>query len=111
MADQSEQVRRVREAIAAVAVDTPPAERAHRLEAAMDDAARLEWRRRGQEAVREMTEQLCQELAQHQNSTVEKVWGRLVADQFRDLSSLQPSQEKTAPSVVRQAERAAAVGA
>lgn len=53
MADQSEEVRRVREAIAAVAVDTPPAERARRLDAAME-AARLEWRRRRQEAVREM---------------------------------------------------------
>ena len=53
MADQSEEVRRVREAIAAVAVDTPPAERARRLDAAMD-AAKLEWRRRRQEAVREM---------------------------------------------------------
>lgn len=53
MDDQSEEVRRVREAIAAVAVDTPPAERARRLDAAMD-AATLEWRRRRQEAVREM---------------------------------------------------------
>lgn len=53
MNDQSEEVRRVREAIAAVAVDTPPAERARRLDAAME-AARLEWRRRRQEAVREM---------------------------------------------------------
>lgn len=53
MDDQSEEVRRVREAIAAVAVDTPPAERARRLDAAMD-AATLEWRRRRQEAVQEM---------------------------------------------------------
>ncbi|WP_055696514.1 sigma factor-like helix-turn-helix DNA-binding protein [Streptomyces silaceus] len=53
MDDQSEEVRRVREAIAAVAVDMPPAERARRLDAAMD-AARLEWRRRRQEAAREM---------------------------------------------------------
>ncbi|MFJ1657190.1 sigma factor-like helix-turn-helix DNA-binding protein [Streptomyces anthocyanicus] len=53
MNDQSEEVRRVRDAIAAVAVDTPPAERARRLDAAMD-AATLEWRRRRQEAVQEM---------------------------------------------------------
>jgi DNA-directed RNA polymerase specialized sigma24 family protein len=53
MEDQSEEVRRVREAIAAVAVGTPPAERARRLDAAMD-AARLEWRRRRREAVQEM---------------------------------------------------------
>ncbi|HEY8985726.1 MAG TPA: sigma factor-like helix-turn-helix DNA-binding protein [Streptomyces sp.] len=43
----------MREAIAAVAVDTPPAERARRLDAAMD-AAKLEWRRRRKEAVQEM---------------------------------------------------------
>lgn len=55
MDDQSEEVRRVREAIAAVAVDTPPAERARRLDAAIE-AATLEWRRRRQEAVREMKE-------------------------------------------------------
>ena len=53
MDDRAEEVRRVREAIAAVAVDVAPAERARRLDAAMD-AARLEWRRRRQEAVREM---------------------------------------------------------
>ena len=53
MEDQSEEVRRVREAIAAVAVNTPPAERARRLDAAMD-AATLEWRRRRKEAVQEM---------------------------------------------------------
>lgn len=53
MEDQSEEVRRVREAIAAVAVDVAPAERARRLDKAMD-AATLEWRRRRQEAVREM---------------------------------------------------------
>ncbi|MFI8853657.1 helix-turn-helix domain-containing protein [Streptomyces sp. NPDC053499] len=55
MTDRAEEVRRVREAIAAVAVDVPPAERARRLDAAMD-AARLEWRRRRQEAVREMSD-------------------------------------------------------
>ncbi|MDR3084296.1 MAG: hypothetical protein LBV60_25850 [Streptomyces sp.] len=43
----------MREAIAAVAVDTPPAERARRLDKAMD-AATLEWRRRRKEAVQEM---------------------------------------------------------
>lgn len=53
MDDQSEEVRRVREAIAAVAVDAAPAERARRLDKAMDEAT-LEWRRRRQEAVREM---------------------------------------------------------
>ncbi|MFJ5176687.1 sigma factor-like helix-turn-helix DNA-binding protein [Streptomyces griseoviridis] len=53
MADQSEEVRRVCEAIAAVAVDTPPAERARRLDAAME-AAKLEWRRRRKDAVQEM---------------------------------------------------------
>lgn len=55
MDDRAEEVRRVREAIAAVAVDVAPAERARRLDAAMD-AARLEWRRRRQEAVREMSD-------------------------------------------------------
>jgi DNA-directed RNA polymerase specialized sigma24 family protein len=53
MGDQSEEVRRVREAIAAVAVDTPPAERARRLDAAME-AAKEEWRLRRREAVQEM---------------------------------------------------------
>ena len=53
MDDHSEEVRRVREAIAAVAVGTEPAERARRLDEAMD-AARLEWRRRRKEAVQEM---------------------------------------------------------
>jgi DNA-directed RNA polymerase specialized sigma subunit len=53
MTDRAEEVRRVREAIAAVAVNTPPAERARRLDAAMD-AATLEWRRRRKEAVQEM---------------------------------------------------------
>jgi len=55
MDDRAEEVRRVREAIAAVAVDVEPAERARRLDAAMD-AARLEWRRRRKEAVREMSD-------------------------------------------------------
>ena len=55
MDDRAEEVRRVREAIAAVAVDVPPAERARRLDAAMD-AARMEWRQRRQEAVREMSD-------------------------------------------------------
>ena len=55
MDDRAEEVQRVREAIAAVAVDVAPAERARRLDAAMD-AARLEWRRRRQEAVREMSD-------------------------------------------------------
>lgn len=55
MEDQSEEVRRVREAIAAVAADEPPAVRARRLDAAMD-AARGEWRRRRQEAVQEMSD-------------------------------------------------------
>jgi DNA-directed RNA polymerase specialized sigma24 family protein len=54
MSDQSEEVRRVREAFAAVAVNTPPAERARRLDKAMD-AARLEWKRGRQEAAREMS--------------------------------------------------------
>lgn len=53
MDDQSEEVRRVREAIAAVAVDTAPAERARRLDAAKEAALSV-WRRRRQEAVREM---------------------------------------------------------
>jgi DNA-directed RNA polymerase specialized sigma subunit len=53
MEDQSEEVRRVREAIAAVAVDTPPAERARRLDKAME-AARQEWRQRRREAMQEM---------------------------------------------------------
>jgi DNA-directed RNA polymerase specialized sigma24 family protein len=53
MGDQSEEVRRVREAIAAVAVGTPPAERARRLDAAME-AAKSEWRRRRREVVQEM---------------------------------------------------------
>lgn len=53
MDDHSEEVRRVREAIAAVAVGAEPAERARRLDKAMD-AARLEWRRRRKEAVQEM---------------------------------------------------------
>ncbi|MFK0140685.1 helix-turn-helix domain-containing protein [Streptomyces murinus] len=55
MEDQSEEVRRVREAIAAVAVDVPPAERARRLDAAKD-AALVEWRRRRREAVQEMSD-------------------------------------------------------
>lgn len=55
MDDRAEEVRRVREAIAAVAVDVAPAERARRLDAAMD-AARLEWRRRRKEAVQEMSD-------------------------------------------------------
>jgi DNA-directed RNA polymerase specialized sigma24 family protein len=53
MGDQSEEVRRVREAIAAVAVDSPPAERARRLDAAME-AAKEEWRARRREVVQEM---------------------------------------------------------
>ncbi|MGW3847163.1 sigma factor-like helix-turn-helix DNA-binding protein [Streptomyces fagopyri] len=53
MDDQPEEVRRVREAIAAVAVDVAPAERARRLDMAME-AARLEWRRRRREALQEM---------------------------------------------------------
>ncbi|MCD7440260.1 helix-turn-helix domain-containing protein [Streptomyces lincolnensis] len=53
MDDQSEEVRRVREAIAAVAVEAAPAERARRLDEAME-AARLEWRRRRREAMQEM---------------------------------------------------------
>lgn len=53
MEDQSEEVRHVREAIAAVAVDAPPAERARRLDAAME-AAKAEWRARRREAVQEM---------------------------------------------------------
>jgi DNA-directed RNA polymerase sigma subunit (sigma70/sigma32) len=55
MTDRAEEVQRVREAIAAVAVDVEPAERARRLDAAMD-AARLEWRRRRKEAVQEMSD-------------------------------------------------------
>jgi DNA invertase Pin-like site-specific DNA recombinase len=55
MDDRAEEVRRVREAIAGVAVDVAPAERARRLDAAMD-AARLEWRRRRKEAVQEMSD-------------------------------------------------------
>ncbi|MCG7203981.1 sigma factor-like helix-turn-helix DNA-binding protein [Streptomyces arenae] len=53
MDDQPEEVRRVREAIAAVAVDVAPAERARRLDKAME-AARQEWRKRRREAVQEM---------------------------------------------------------
>lgn len=55
MDDRAEEVRRVRDAIAAVAVDVAPAERARRLDAAME-AARLEWRRRRKEAVQEMSD-------------------------------------------------------
>lgn len=71
----------------------------------------LEDRRGAIVALSLMAEQMCQELAHHQKSTVEAVWGRLIADQFRDFSSLQPPKEKAAPNVVRQAEKAAAVGA
>ncbi|NUR04230.1 MAG: helix-turn-helix domain-containing protein [Streptomyces sp.] len=45
----------MREAIAAVAVGVPPAERARRLDAAKD-AALVEWRRRRREAVQEMSD-------------------------------------------------------
>ncbi|MFE5514480.1 helix-turn-helix domain-containing protein [Streptomyces sp. NPDC056529] len=55
MSDQSEEVRRVREAFAAVAVNAPPAERARRLDAAMD-AAREEWRRERQKVAQEMSD-------------------------------------------------------
>jgi DNA-directed RNA polymerase sigma subunit (sigma70/sigma32) len=74
MEDQSEEVRRVREAIAAVAVDVAPAERARRLDAAMD-AARLEWRRRRQEAVREMSDSgmTLREIAKEMNISFGRV--------------------------------------
>ncbi|MFE7073783.1 hypothetical protein ACFU96_27220 [Streptomyces sp. NPDC057620] len=53
MDDRAKEVRRVREAIAAVAADAPAAERARRLDEAMG-VATLEWKRRRQEAVQEM---------------------------------------------------------
>ncbi|MFD6415978.1 sigma factor-like helix-turn-helix DNA-binding protein [Streptomyces sp. NPDC060194] len=55
MSDQSEEVRRVREAMAAVAVDAPLAERARRLDAAKD-AALLEWKLRRKEVVQAMSD-------------------------------------------------------
>lgn len=74
MEDQSEEVRRVREAIAAVAVDVAPAERARRLDAAMD-AARLEWRLRRQEAVQEMSDSgmTLREIAKEMNISFGRV--------------------------------------
>lgn len=53
MDDQSKEVRRVSEAIAAVAVHAGPAERARRLDEAKE-AALAVYRRRRQEAIREM---------------------------------------------------------
>jgi DNA-binding NarL/FixJ family response regulator len=74
MDDRAEEVRRVREAIAAVAVNTPPAERARRLDEAMD-AARLEWRRRRQEAVQEMSDggMTLREIAKEMNISFGRV--------------------------------------
>ncbi|MFD7774288.1 hypothetical protein [Streptomyces sp. NPDC059753] len=56
-----------------------------------------------------MAEQLCQEVAHLRKTSVAEEWGRLAADQLRDLPSLQAkAAEKVAPSVVRQAEKVAA---
>ncbi|MFJ8543069.1 hypothetical protein ACIRFH_13835 [Streptomyces sp. NPDC093586] len=54
-----------------------------------------------------MAEQLCQEVARHTQSSEEAVLGRLISDQFRDLPSFEPKTEKSAPSVVRQAQKIA----
>ena len=81
MDDRAEEVRRVREAIAAVAVNTPPAERARRLDEAMD-AARLEWRRRRQEAVQEMSDggMTLREIAKEMNISFGRVRQILAED-------------------------------
>ena len=81
MDDRAEEVQRVREAIAAVAVDVAPAERARRLDAAMD-AARLEWRRRRQEAVREMSDSgmTLREIAKEMNISFGRVRQILAED-------------------------------
>lgn len=88
MEDQSEEVRRVREAIAAVAVDTPPAERARRLDAAME-AARLEWRRCRREAVQEMSDggMTLREIAKEMNISFGRVRQILAED------ATEPSEE------------------
>ncbi|WP_416484500.1 hypothetical protein [Streptomyces sp. CL12] len=54
-----------------------------------------------------MAEQLCQEVARHTKTSEEAVLGRLISDQFRDLPSFEPKTEKSAPSIVRQAEKIA----
>jgi DNA-directed RNA polymerase specialized sigma24 family protein len=55
MADRAEEVRRVLDAVDAVAADEPPAEQARQLAAAWDEARdRFRWRR--QQAVRRMHE-------------------------------------------------------
>lgn len=81
MDNRAEEVRRVREAIAAVAVNTPPAERARRLDEAMD-AARLEWRRRRQEAVQEMSDDgmTLREIAKEMNISFGRVRQILAED-------------------------------
>lgn len=88
MEDQSEEVRLVREAIAAVAVDAPPAERARRLDAAMD-AARLEWRRRRQEAVREMSDggMTYREIAKEMSISYGRVRQILAEDLSKDADA------------------------
>lgn len=85
MDDRAEEVRRVREAIAAVAVGEPPAERARRLDAAMD-AAKLEWRRRRQEAVQEMSDggMTYREIAKEMNISFGRV--RQILDEDLDES-------------------------
>lgn len=81
MTDRAEEVQRVREAIAAVAVDVEPAERARRLDAAMD-AARLEWRRRRKEAVQEMKDggMTLREIAKEMNISFGRVRQILAED-------------------------------
>lgn len=89
MDDRAEEVQRVREAIAAVAVDVAPAERARRLDEAMD-AARLEWRRRRQEAVQEMSDggMTYRQIAKEMSIS----YGRVRQILAEDLSA-EPSEE------------------
>ena len=81
MTDRAKEVQRVREAIAAVAVDVEPAERARRLDEAMD-AARLEWRRRRKEAVQEMKDSgmTLREIAKEMNISFGRVRQILTED-------------------------------
>lgn len=74
MTDRAKEVQRVREAIAAVAVDVEPAERARRLDEAME-AARLEWRSRRKEAVQEMKDggMTLREIAKEMNISFGRV--------------------------------------
>lgn len=91
MDDRAEEVRRVREAIAAVAVDVEPAERARRLDAAMD-AARLEWRRRRKEAVQEMSDagMTLRQIAKEMNISFGRV-RQILAEELDPPSEEEPS--------------------